>query len=145
MTHAIDQARDLLATAATLGLPVSAPAGTTVYYYQVVVNRGLLTSSTPEICAGIHATYDGAIQALADLAITVHDTTRRVAGSPWGCPDFWADVTGEQWRSDMPGWTAAYRAAQDHARDTWITGRTPQQILDALAPGWTATPVTVQA
>jgi hypothetical protein len=151
MPRYLQQAIDLIATAAALGLPVPAPAGTTAYTWHAprleqdpdARRRGQAAVLTP----GIHASYDTALTGLADAAIAFHDTTRRVAAAPWACPDFFDAVTGEQWRSDMPGWLAAHRTAQDQARDVWLTGRTPLDIvlelLGSSGRDWTVHPVTI--
>lgn len=126
-------ARDTLATAAVLGLPIPAPPGTIVYTYWYRSYRSGMRGPEEEFNEhGIYSSSDGALAALAQHLIDVHDERSRVRGAPWGCKGFYDSVTHEQWVSDMPGWIRKEREAQDRARDEWVSSRTPSEIVEAL-------------
>jgi hypothetical protein len=138
-TNALREASDLLATAAALGLPVTAPSGTTAYqirlhpnHYGSDLDPNQRTLDNQGVPLYIHATYEGALAELASYAIAKFDAKRFVKKTPWGCPDFYDTVTSEEWRADMTGWVAREREAQDKARDAWVATHTNHEIVETL-------------
>lgn len=151
----VDAARDLIATAAALGLDIPAPAGTTVHqiqlhpYHHGANHDGYYTATihTLGTPTSIHTTEAGALHVLADWAVRIHDTERLVRRTPWACPGFFENVSSDEWRADMPGWVRRHRAAQDVARDIWVAEHSPleivEELLGARGKHWDITLVTI--
>lgn len=131
-TDAISSSITTLATAATLGLPIPAPVGTRIYV--PTLHNPLRHAATPwaPVTDAVFACYDSAAQALADYLVSERHQPHRISSAPWYVPDFWTQITGEQWRADRSHWQARERRAQDRARDAWLARRTAQQVIEEL-------------
>lgn len=81
MASDITVASELISTAATLGLPVPAPAATH-YYYAHAIQHGNVFDDSEELVAGRHTSRQSAMNQILTYVMEQYDTPGRVSG-PW--------------------------------------------------------------
>lgn len=123
----VQEATELLSTATQLGMPIPAPQGTHAYLYKLSYTPKELRKTVKDL--QLHTTYETALQSLVEVAA---DIASLRGDSPWACTDFYNDVTPEQWKADMGGYTQRHAQAKAAARKEYLATHTPREIIETL-------------
>lgn len=132
-THSVQSASDLLATAASLGLPIPAPTGSTVYI--PTLHNPMRTNGSPwvHVLDGCYSTEQAALSALAEYLVDERHHPNRVGSSPWAVPSFWKGISPEDWHRNSGTWKRREREVHNRARDRWVADRSARQIVEELS------------